>query len=447
MATPNYTIDYTDEKFQKVEQDKKNALSQVDKTYNNMINQSQSFYQSQIDAAEEWGKQQQQLQQDQTDFAIQQIEQQKEQANKDYQKEQSGAYVDWQKQANKFGANAEQMAAQGLAHTGFSESSQISMYNTYQNRVVAAREVVNKAMLEYDDDIKEARLANNAKLAEIAFQTLQKKLELGLAGFQYENQLIIEQSNKKLELDQRYHNRYQDVLNQINQENALAEEVRQYNESLKMQQKQLEEEIRQYEKTYALQVKEYNEGIRQFNEEIKRLKAKDDAEAKAEAKRLELQRQQLEYEKEMAEKEYKLKEQQFSEEKRQFNESLAASKASSGGGSSGGAYIGGGGSGQTIVHTDYYNDVINPDVRYGTFATTDKNGVRYQPNNVGGSKLSKTGLTTTNNGVVQNVWKSEAGKYYYWEGRQNKYIQMDSRQVQAMLYMKNASGQPSGSFR
>lgn len=78
------------------------------------------------------------------------------------------------------------------------------------------------------------------------------------------------------------------------------------------------------------------------------------------------------------------------------------------------------------VQTAYYQGNLNPDAQYGTFS----NG--YQPNNVGGNKLSKTGNTITfntstlsgqNQTVTQNIWKSSNGKYYYWDGRVNSYIQ------------------------
>lgn len=335
MAT-NYDINYDDERFGKVESDKQQALTEVEQTYGGMIEQSDSYFQAQIDASKQWGEQQQQLQQEQTDFAIEQINQQKGQANKDYKKEQAGAYVDWQKQSNKYGVNAEQMAMSGMTNTGFSESSQVSMYNTYQNRVAVARESYQKAILNYDNAIKDAQIQNNSKLAEIAYQALQTQLELSLQGFQYKNQLIIEQANKKLEVDQTYYNRYQDVLNQMNTENALAEEIRQYNESLALQKQQFEEQVRQFEQNYALELKQFDEQIRQFNEEIARLKAKDEAEAKAAAAQLELQRKELELKKKQAEREYELQKAQLAEQQRQFNASLAASKAkssSSGGGS------------------------------------------------------------------------------------------------------------------
>lgn len=279
MATPNYNINYDDKRFTEVEADKKAALTEVEKTYGGMVNDSDKFYQSQIDAAKNWANTQIKNQNEQTDFAIEKIEQQKDQANKDYIKEQSGAYTDWQKQSNQYGANAEQMAAQGMTNTGYSESSQVSMYNTYQNRVATAREAYSRAVLNYDNLIQDARLQNNSKLAEIAYEALHTQLELSLQGFQYKNQLIIEKSNKKLEVDNMYYNRYQDVLDQINTENTLKEKVR------------------QYEQDYAMKVKEYEEGIRQFNEELERLKARDEAEDTREAQRIALQRAQLQEEK------------------------------------------------------------------------------------------------------------------------------------------------------
>lgn len=274
MATPNYDINYDDKRFTKVESDKKAAINEVDKTYGNMISQSDSFYNSQINASKQWADKQTQLQQDRTDFALEKIEQQKAQAKKDYTKEQSGAYVDWQKQSNQFGAEAEQMAAQGMTGTGYSESSQVSMYNQYQNRVATAREAYVLIVQNYDNNMTEARLQNSSALAEIAYQAQKDQLELALQGFQYKNSLIIEQANKKMELENQYYARYQDVLKQINTENALAEEVRQYNETMA-------EEKRQYNSTLKMQQAQLAEEQRQFNAQMAYQKAKDAAAASA----------------------------------------------------------------------------------------------------------------------------------------------------------------------
>lgn len=235
----SYEIDYSDDRFVKVENDKQAALTENENTYNDMISQSDSYFQSQIDASKQWADKQTQIQNEQTDFAIQQIEQQKENAEKDYIKDQSGAYVDWQTQSKQHGVRAEQMADKGMQNTGYSESSQVSMYNTYQNRVMTAREAFSRAVQNYNNSITQARLTNNAALAEIAKNALQQQLELSLQGFQYKNTLLLDKAAKKLQIEDSYYNRYQDVLQQMNTENALAEQIRQFNESMKIEREQL----------------------------------------------------------------------------------------------------------------------------------------------------------------------------------------------------------------
>ena len=64
----------------------------------------------------------------------------------------------------------------GLENTGYSESSLVSMYNAYQNRVGTAKESLNNTIMNYNNAITQATLANNEKLAEIANQTLEKQV-------------------------------------------------------------------------------------------------------------------------------------------------------------------------------------------------------------------------------------------------------------------------------
>lgn len=323
MAGTDYTINYDDERFTQIESEKNDALTEIEGTYDNMIGQTDKFYQDQIDASKQWADKQSQLQQEQTDFTIEQIEQQKAQANKDYLKEQAASYVDWQKQSNPYGAEAEKLASAGLTNTGYSESSQVSMYNTYQNRVATARESYNTAVLNYNNAIKEARLQNNAVLAEIANTALQQQLELALSGFQYKNNLVLEQANKKLEVDQMYYNRYQDVLQQINTENAMAEEIRQFNQDYQLR-------VEQFNKEYDQRLREFDEQIRQFNEEMERLKKKDEQEYQLELDRLQLQKDQLQQQKYEFKKQMEAEAARLEEEKRQFD--LTHPSSGSGGG-------------------------------------------------------------------------------------------------------------------
>lgn len=269
----SYDINYDDERLSAVENERQDALNENEQLYSGMISDTDKYYQDQIQASKDWEDTQTKLQQENTDFAISQIEQQKEQAQKDYTKEQSGAYVDWQKQSNRYGANAEQLAAAGMSGTGYSESAQVSMYNTYQNRVSTARESYNQAVLNYNNSIKEAQLQNNSILAEIAYQSLQQQLELSLAGFQYKNQLILDQANRKTELDNIYYQRYQDVLDQINTENAMAESVRQYNENLALEKAQLEESKRQFDLELEEKKRQFDT---QYSDFIQKIEKDDD---------------------------------------------------------------------------------------------------------------------------------------------------------------------------
>lgn len=393
----NYDINYNDERFTQVESDKQQALTEVEKTYGSMIDQTDSYYQAQIEASKQWADKQSQLQQENTDFAIEKIEQQKQQAQKDYTKEQSGAYVDWQKQSNQYGAQAEQMAMQGMGGTGYSESSQVSMYNTYQNRVASARDSLNKAMLNYDNGIKEAILQNNSALAEISFQALQQQLELSLQGFQYKNNLLTELLAQKQQTEDRYYNRYQDVLTQMNRENELAEQ------------------IRQYEQNYALQVKEYEEGIRQFNEEIARLKKKDEQE-------YQLEIQQLEEQKRQWEAEYKLAQDKFAEEKRQFDLQYQLSKSKSSGGSSGGSSSGSSGaklSGKTSK--------TSGSPKKTTAITQSEYGVAEgnRPAGVSGhGTVTATGNQVMAGGKKYNEYIAKDGTRWYWNSNTSDYVQI-----------------------
>ena len=324
---PNYEINYNDKRFTQVESEKQAAMTENEKIYGGMINSATDYYNKQIDAAEKWGEKQAGLQQEQTDFAIEKIEQQKAQARTDYVKEQQGAYTDYKKQSNQYGVGAEQRAANGLENTGYSESAQVSMYNTYQNRVATARDVFMRANLNYDNMIKEAQLQNNAALAEIAFNTLQTTFELGLEGFKYKNDLIIQQADKKLAIDEMYYGRWQDVYNQMFEENKFAEEVRQYEQDFAQRQAEFKEKIRQFDVEIAQRQAEFEEQIRQFDEEIARLKANDAQENELEIQRLELQKKQVQQEQEQWEAE-------MAEEKRQFDatQSDSSSSGRSGGG-------------------------------------------------------------------------------------------------------------------
>ena len=170
---------------------------------------------------------------EQTEFAIDEIERQKETAKKDYIKEQSGAYKDWQKQSDPYGVNAEKNAAAGMTNTGYAESSKVSMYNQYQARVTVARESFQRSIDNYNASITQARLQNNATLAQIAYETLVKQAEYAATFLMKKTELLTSLAQGKATLKQQSTQNYLSVLQQLQDE-------AQFNETMKFQREQFD---------------------------------------------------------------------------------------------------------------------------------------------------------------------------------------------------------------
>ena len=161
-----------------------------------------------------------------------------------------------------------------------------------------------------------------------------------------------------MEAQQIYHNQYMDVLGQINTENALAEQIRQHNQSIALEREKLEEEKRQYNESMAFSKQQY-------------------ADAKASS----------------------------SSSSGSSSSSKSSSSSSSKKTSSSGS-----GSNKTVEKKQTDAD------KYGTFS----NG--YQPKGIGDyGAVSKTGDKVVVNGKTQNLWKTSDGTLWYWDGTSRTY--------------------------
>ena len=162
-----------------------------------------------------------------TDFAIQQIENQKEKAGEEYAKEQGAAYADYQKQIDPYGVNAEQMAANGLRNTGYAESSKVAMYNQYQTRITAARTSYQQAIKDYDMAITQARLQNSSVLAQIAVDALKQRMEYIIQFSAQNTSLLASLAQQKTAIRQQNLSNYMSVYNMLKGEtgeNLVKEE-------------------------------------------------------------------------------------------------------------------------------------------------------------------------------------------------------------------------------
>lgn len=214
-------VNYDDERFTQVEQEKQNELNKYNQTYDNLIAERENFTQQQQDYVDNWKTTQEKLANENLEHQINLYNQEKEKADKEYQKEANASYIDYLKQTSNQSVNKEEMIKNGLSDGGYAETSRVSMYNTYQNRVASARASLNDIKMEFDNAIAEAQRSNNATLAELALQQMQQKLEIALEGLNYKDAQTQNKLNWEYNINNTYYDRYKDVENQINYENEM----------------------------------------------------------------------------------------------------------------------------------------------------------------------------------------------------------------------------------
>lgn len=247
MATPNFEVDLNDKRLTDITDAETAGVNESNANYDKMIADNDKLYAGFEDKIDEYKDKQTEIQNKQTEFAIEKIEQQKDQAHKSYTKEQAGAWSDYQKQTDPYGVEAEKMANMGMTGTGYAESANTRAYIAYQNRITTAKASYDLAVMNYNNNIKEAQLQNDAVLAEIYYNAFQQQLELSLQGAQIKNQLLMNKADAELKLKSFYADKWKNMLDQINTENALAEEARQFDEQQRINEAQLkiaEEELK-----------------------------------------------------------------------------------------------------------------------------------------------------------------------------------------------------------
>lgn len=249
----SYNVNYDDERFKQVENEKQSQLEQYNKAYDDLINERNTFTQQQQDYVNNWQATQEQLANDNLNHQIELYNQQKDKAERDYQKEARASYADYQKEVDKYGVSRENVVNNGLSNSGYAESSKVDMYNAYQNRLASARQSLNDIKLEFDNAIKEATLQNNATLAENALTALKQKLDIALEGFNYKDTQTQNKLTWQNNLNNTYYDRYKDVEKQINYENEQAEAIRQYEEQMAYKKEQDRIAQQNWEREYALQ--------------------------------------------------------------------------------------------------------------------------------------------------------------------------------------------------
>ncbi len=404
--------EYDQNDIAELEDEQKAKVEEKENFYDTAIEETKKFYSDQSAGIEAWGKEQEKIQQAQTDLTIEGLEKAKEDTESDYRREQSAAYVDFKESTSKYGVEAEQLASVGLIGSGYAESSETRKYNAYQNRLAVNREAFKRTEAEFDLAIKDAELKNSAALAEIHYKTLTEKLYLQMQGFSAANELLMEKADAIDSINADYEARIQYILESIAERKAaekgtesslltgdLAEPEEGVEDSADSGVTSTESLLPGFlaqgigngfpgASAFAtLPTGGAGSGVRDDIPIAERMKEKD------------------------AEKNGTYT--------NAVNPLLSPGSVNK--------VISEGAKNAKTVDTDYYKGPLNSDGRiFGTFA----NG--YQPKGISGhGKLTKSGQTYTFNTrtlsgeykyVTQNVWKAEDGSLWYWDGRQNKYL-------------------------
>ena len=241
-----------DERLEEIEREKQQELAKNNQQLDNLAAEREDLTNEQNNLVDRWEQTNNDTLDKQLAFQKDLINQQKEEAKKNYEDEARSAYSDYRRETNDYGVTREKLADQGLAHSGYSESSRIGMYSAYQNRLGMARKGLDKAYLDFNNAIKEAQLTNDTNKAQNALKTLENKLQISLEGFNYKDALARDRMNMEMQTGDRYYNRYQNTINQINYEQEQAENRRRYEQEMAYKKQQDAQAQRNWEREYAL---------------------------------------------------------------------------------------------------------------------------------------------------------------------------------------------------
>lgn len=194
-----------DNPYAELEQKYQNNINQQ----NDLLNQSSQIQNEQIEAN--------------TKNALSEIERQRGYTQKDFEKEARGAYQDYQKQINPYGVQAENMFSNGLGNSGYSETSKLNAYNTYQNRYATARESTDRLMEDFNAQMNQAMLEGNREKAQVELQKLQTQMENLWNQLNFDSTLTQNKTSYQQWLDQFNYQKEQDAL-----ANQLAREQFEY---------------------------------------------------------------------------------------------------------------------------------------------------------------------------------------------------------------------------
>lgn len=163
----------------------------------------------------------------QTQIQTDELNHEKEKIDKDVEKTTSGLYTGWQKQSNQYGVQAEQLAQQGLANSGYAETTKTALYNTYQKNVTDTLNNARDLKSDYDFKIAQARQQGSVQQAQAALDLYKQRAELLTQN--YELRQNREQYLYQKERDKVSDNQWQKTFDEQVRQNEIENQWKQKN--------------------------------------------------------------------------------------------------------------------------------------------------------------------------------------------------------------------------
>lgn len=252
-----------DERLTNIEAQKQAQLQKSDALYNNILNDIGNLYQQQQDYANQYETTQNDILDKQLAYNTGLIEQQKEIARQNKAEEERKARNTYDAYQNRYGSGAESLANSGLSNSGYAVRQSDSANVAYQNRLAMANKTMQNAITQYDNDINQARLNNDVAKAQNALEKLKLQLQYSESYYTKKGDTMQNQFASNQNIDTNYYNRYQTEYQNIQNEKARQEAIRQWEAEMAEKQRQYDANMAyqkerdrvadaQWEKEYAL---------------------------------------------------------------------------------------------------------------------------------------------------------------------------------------------------
>lgn len=140
-----------------------------------------------------------------TQLQTERLARQKEDIDRETVQQNRAIYQDYKKNTNPFGQQAENLASQGLGNSGYAETTQARMYNTYQNNITSTLNTARQLKADVDFAINEAIKTGDITKGENALKIYAQRMQLASEEFDLRN-------NREQILYQRQYQRDRDAI-------------------------------------------------------------------------------------------------------------------------------------------------------------------------------------------------------------------------------------------